>query len=288
MSASPTITGTLTAATVAATTLTGAGSGITALNASNLASGTVPDARFPSTLPALSGVNLTALNASNLASGSVADARLGNAALKNADNTFTSSGNSTQLIQTTAASGNLVRLQFATDSTVRAQVGVPLNAGSFFTSGTANALVLRSESVGIELGIGSAIYLRLDGSGNFNFFGGTVTTSNASASEVGFKGLPANTQNAGYTCVLTDAGKHILLNTAGTFTIPANSSVAYPVGTVLTFANGTTACTIAITSDTMTLAGTSSTGSRTLAVAGIATALKITATAWLISGPGVS
>jgi hypothetical protein len=75
LSASPTLTGTVTAATVAATTLTGAGSGITSLNASNLASGTVPDARFPATLPAMSGVNLTALNASNLASGTVPDAR---------------------------------------------------------------------------------------------------------------------------------------------------------------------------------------------------------------------
>lgn len=74
-SASPTFTGTLTAATVAATTITGAGSGITALNADNLASGTLPDARFPATLPAKSGVNLTNLNASNLASGTIPDAR---------------------------------------------------------------------------------------------------------------------------------------------------------------------------------------------------------------------
>jgi len=78
--ASPTFSGTLTAAAIvatslAATTLSGAGSAITALNASNLASGTVPDARFPSTLPALNGSALTALNASNLASGTIPDAR---------------------------------------------------------------------------------------------------------------------------------------------------------------------------------------------------------------------
>lgn len=54
---------------------TGNGSGLTAINASNLGSGTVPDARFPATLPAVSGANLTALNASNLASGTVPDAR---------------------------------------------------------------------------------------------------------------------------------------------------------------------------------------------------------------------
>ena len=53
----------------------GSGSGLTDLNASNLASGTVPDARFPATLPAASGANLTSLNATNLGSGTVPDAR---------------------------------------------------------------------------------------------------------------------------------------------------------------------------------------------------------------------
>ena len=42
---------------------TGNGSGLTALNASNLASGTIPDARFPATLPAVSGANLTGIQA---------------------------------------------------------------------------------------------------------------------------------------------------------------------------------------------------------------------------------
>ena len=57
--------GTVTVAgTVAATTLTGAGSGITALNATQLTSGTMPDARFPATLPFISVANLTYLPAS--------------------------------------------------------------------------------------------------------------------------------------------------------------------------------------------------------------------------------
>ena len=37
------------------------GSGLTGLNANNLASGTIPDARFPATLPAVSGANLTGI-----------------------------------------------------------------------------------------------------------------------------------------------------------------------------------------------------------------------------------
>lgn len=100
--------------------------------------------------------------------------------------------------------------------------------------------------------------------------------------------LTIQSQAAGYTCVLGDSGKFIYMTSAGTFTIPANSSVAYSIGTCLTFVNGTTSCTIPITTDTMTLAGTSTTGTRTLAANGVATALKLTATTWIISGTGLS
>jgi hypothetical protein len=104
--------------------------------------------------------------------------------------------------------------------------------------------------------------------------------------------VPQNSQAAGYTVVLSDSGKHIYASSAGTFTIPANSggsSVAFPIGTVLTFINmNAGSCTIAITTDTMYLAGTGTTGSRTLAQYGIATAIKMTSTTWLISGSGLT
>ena len=58
-----------------ATSFSGSGSLITALNATELTTGTIPDARFPATLPAGSGVNLTALNATQLTSGTIPDAR---------------------------------------------------------------------------------------------------------------------------------------------------------------------------------------------------------------------
>ena len=64
------------AGVITATTFSGSGANLTALNASNLGSGTVPDARFPDTLPAASGVNLTALNASNIASGTLSASRI--------------------------------------------------------------------------------------------------------------------------------------------------------------------------------------------------------------------
>src|SRR6516225_9143217 len=72
--------------------------------------------------------------------------------------------------------------------------------------------------------------------------------------------IPENSQSANYTTVLADAGKFIYHpatdNNARTFTIAANASVAYAVGTVISFVNMINTLTIAITTDTMTLAGT--------------------------------
>ncbi len=117
----------------------------------------------------------------------------------------------------------------------------------------------------------------------------TVDGTNA----VGFRNIPQNSQSADYTLVLTDSGKHIFHpvgdNNARTFTIPANSSVAYPIGTALTFINMAVAnVTIAITTDTLVLSSAGTTGSRTLATNGSATCIKITSTSWLISGSGLT
>jgi hypothetical protein len=101
-----------------------------------------------------------------------------------------------------------------------------------------------------------------------------------------------NSQSAAYTTVLADGGKHILHpaadNNARTFTIDSNANVAYPIGTAITFVNEINTVTIAITSDTLTLAGTGTTGSRTLAANGLATALKVGTTKWVISGTGLT
>lgn len=108
---------------------------------------------------------------------------------------------------------------------------------------------------------------------------------------LGFISIPQNAQDAAYTLVAADAGKHIYKNsaTARTWTIPANSSVAFGIGTAITFINtGTGAATIAITTDTLYLAGVGTTGSRTLSQWGVATAIKISSTSWIISGSGLT
>lgn len=111
-----------------------------------------------------------------------------------------------------------------------------------------------------------------------------AATGTIAADSIGFRGLPQNAQTASYTLALADAGKHIS-NTTGGFVIPANASVAFPVGTtIVLFNNSGSTQTISITSDTLRQAGTSNTGSRTLAVYGLATCVKVASTTWVVSG----
>ena len=77
---------------------------------------------------------------------------------------------------------------------------------------------------------------------------------------------------------------------AKTYTIPSNVSVPFPIGTTITFVNqhGAGVLTISIATDAMYMAGNGLTGSRTLVANGMATALKLTATEWIISGVGMT
>ena len=124
---------------------------------------------------------------------------------------------------------------------------------------------------------------------------GALTNCTADGTnKVGYRNIPQNSQSAAYTTVAGDAGYHIYHPsadvTARTFTIDSNANVPYPIGTALTFVNDTSAgtVTIAITADTLVLAGAGSTGSRTLAASGMATAIKMTSTRWMISGTGLT
>ncbi len=133
--------------------------------------------------------------------------------------------------------------------------------------------------------------------------GGTGTTTGSlvnctvdGTNAVGYLNVPQNAQAGAYTLVLADGGKHIYHasgSAAATYTIPAASSVAFPIGTVISFINlATAAVTISITTDTMYLTGTGTTGSRTLAQYGIATATKVSGLSatgiWVISGAGLT
>lgn len=104
--------------------------------------------------------------------------------------------------------------------------------------------------------------------------------------------IAQNSQSTAYTTAWADRNGSILHPTADnnprTFTIEANATIAYPIGTCIAFDNQINTLTIAITSDTLVLAGTTTTGSRTLAAGGLAVAMKESATVWKISGTGLS
>jgi hypothetical protein len=99
---------------------------------------------------------------------------------------------------------------------------------------------------------------------------GTLSSCTVDGTDaVGFRNTPVNSQSADYTLVLADSGKTILHpvadDNARTFTV-----------------------TIAITTDTMYLANDGDTGNRTLAEYGMASAMKVDSTSWIISGNGLT
>lgn len=108
----------------------------------------------------------------------------------------------------------------------------------------------------------------------------------------GFRGVPVNTQDANYTFVLGDSGKMTRHTsaTAHAWTIPPNSSVAYPIGHALVLRNvGTGAVTLTQGAGVLIrLAGSTTTGNKTLAQWGLATAFQEAADTWVVSGSGVT
>jgi hypothetical protein len=111
---------------------------------------------------------------------------------------------------------------------------------------------------------------------------GTDQVIDPSTSEV-------NLQNGNYTTVIGDKGKTIRKNSGGageTFTIAAEASVDYKIGTWIAFDNdGGGSLSIAIGgSDTLIFADDGTTGTRSLANGGFAVAFKNSAGQWKISG----
>lgn len=182
---------------------------------------------------------------------------------------------------------------YYTDSRVRAALLTGLSVAT-------NAAVAATDSI-------LAAFGKLQAQLNGHFGSGGTAHANATTSTAGFLsssdkakldgmtvGLTLTSKSVDYTLVLADANTGFLHptadTTARTWTIPANASVSFPVGTAITFVNqnGAGSISIAITTDTMRLAGAGTTGTRTLAANGVATALKLSSNEWLITGSGLT
>lgn len=123
--------------------------------------------------------------------------------------------------------------------------------------------------------------------------GGDVTPAAAPATNaIGYLGAPVVDGNSALAIIMTHAGKTIYHDEAGarTWTLPANASIPFPIGTVIIFDNtgnggAAGALTIAITTDTLRRGdGVAGTGSRTIAASAVAAVRKTKATEWVITG----
>lgn len=205
-----------------------------------------------------------------------------------------------RIVSDKAGTGAYMPIAFHTSNIERFRIGINgeygVNGANYGTAGQ----VLTSA------GAGSAPSWQAPTAGAGNLSGTTLATNVVSSSltsvgtltsltvsgaatvggqPVGYLTVPQNAQGS-YTLGLTDSGKHLYTDTGSvTWTIPANSVVAFPIGTAITFANGgAAASTIAITSDSMIQNKIGPKTSLTLAPYGLATAIKVSATKWMISG----
>jgi len=202
-----------------------------------------------------------------------------------------------------AAIGTTVQAYDA-DLTTWAGITPAANIGTFLTtpsSANLRAAITDESGTGAllfangDMGTPSALVgTNITGTAAGLSIGGNAATATTatSATTATTAGIPQNNKSANYTTVIGDANKHILHpttdNNPRTFTIDSNANVAYDIGTTLTFVNKINIVTIAITTDTLTWLPYVTTGSRTLAAGGMATALKISATEWVITGVGLT
>jgi plastocyanin len=198
-----------------ATSFSGDGSLITALNAAELTSGTVPDARFPATLPAASGTNLTALNATQLTSGTVPDARFP-ATLPAASGTNLTALNATQLTSGTVpvlrlgSSGTRDNTTYLRGDNTWATVSGGTASDSFATIAVAgqSSVVAASATDTLTLVAGSNITITTDA--------GTDTITIAAASGGTASDSFATIAVAGQSSVVADSSTDTLTLVAGT------------------------------------------------------------------------
>lgn len=115
---------------------------------------------------------------------------------------------------------------------------------------------------------------------------GTKTFSDGLIDAIGnARDIPLNTQNAAYTFALTDRGRGVIKTntTAYTWTIPLESSVAFPDGSAITICNDGTAGTVTISpAGGVTLLEGATSGSFTLATASLRTLYKVGTNRWRV------
>ena len=245
------VIGTLTSVDITTSNLTSTNLATTNLAVTNLLAGSATATNLNATTAILTNLTSTNATSTNL-----------NATTAVLTNLTSTNATSTNLNATTAILTNLTSTN-ATSTNLNATTAVLTNLTS--TNATSTNLTSTNLTATTVLDAGTI-----------------------GAAAPGFRGLPQNAQTGAYTLALSDIGKQVS-NTTGGWVIPANASVAFPIGAaVVLFNNSGSSQTVSITTDTLRLAGTATTGTRTVAQYGLVTCVKVASTTWVISGSGLS
>lgn len=281
---------------------TGGGQGVGTINATNLyingvAVSTVVGANPSASvgLSAVNGVATTFMRSDGAPALSQAIAPTWTGA-----HTFTPSSSGTTIPITATAPVNTLGLVLNgstnTSNTYLMEIltgqGSGFSSGLFISAGTTSADAAFTIAIAGGTPASNTTIFQTAGNGqSFVYAPNAAAAGPTGCYQVGYVDVPQNIQTGNYTLALTDRGKHIYTNGAtGTWTIPANASVAFPIGTVITLFNvGSGGYTISPAAGvTLFWYPSGTTGSRTLSQTGLGTLLKIATNQWVLTGVGIT
>ena len=117
-------------------------------------------------------------------------------------------------------------------------------------------------------------------------------SSGLNSYSIGYKQVPQNTQNAAYTLVNSDDGKHIYYTGgSATITIPMDGSTSggnFAIGASMAIINHGSGTLTISHAGSLFLAGNTTSASRSLSAKGIASIIKVASNTWYISGGGIT
>jgi hypothetical protein len=147
---------------------------------------------------------------------------------------------------------------------------VNIDVGTLFIDGTNNRVGIANSAPSATLTVTGNVVVS-----------GTVSDRGSDV-----RSIPQNARTSAYTLAANDAGRHISITTGGV-TVPAS---VFSIGDAISiYNNSTSGQTITQASGvTLRLAGTATTGNRTIAQYGLCTVLCVASNAFVISGVGIS
>ena len=161
-------------------------------------------------------------------------------------------------------------------------------------SDVANAATART-NLGVPTGTSGATLPFLNGANTWSGLqalsaGANVTpAATPSTNAVGYLGVPQTTHAGSYGLAMADSGCEQFFTSTATATIPANASIAFPIGSVVVLSADVGATlTVVITTDTLRWLPGNTTGSRTVTGPGYLIAQKKKSGEWWATGVNIT